>query len=97
MLPQISSPVHARSSPQIPHGAVLDRMRRYAESAGEFDLAVRLKPGFAEPINNLGVLYAHLGKIDEAARHFEAALKLQPDYVEARENLIRVMAHVRDS
>jgi len=58
------------------------------------DLIARLKPGFAMPINNLGVLQARLGRLEEARQSFEAALRLAPDYAEARENLARVRAQL---
>ncbi len=44
-------------------------------------------PDLAEPLNNLGVLYAQQGKFELAQQAFEKAVKVNPEHGPAQENL----------
>ncbi|MEF2145939.1 MAG: tetratricopeptide repeat protein [Desulfovibrionaceae bacterium] len=49
--------------------------------------ALELAPDSAEALNDLGAIYAHLGRRDKARACLEKALELQPDFPSARDNL----------
>ena len=55
-------------------------MARYQE-------AIRLRPGYAEAHNNLGVVLLQKDRIDEAIARFESALRIEPFYADAHNNL----------
>jgi Flp pilus assembly protein TadD len=44
-------------------------------------------PDSVQPLNNLGVALASLGRLDEAIAQFERALAIQPGFEDARRNL----------
>lgn len=50
-------------------------------------IALRLKPDFAEAYNNLGSAYGAKGLTDKAIEQFQIALKLKPEYADAHENI----------
>jgi tetratricopeptide (TPR) repeat protein len=64
----------------IARGAV-DEAARHAE------IALALRPDYAEARNNLGLVLASHGRIDEALGQYRQALGIQPDYAEAHNNL----------
>jgi Flp pilus assembly protein TadD len=42
-----------------------------------------LKPDFAEPHNNLGVVLQELGRLEQAEESYRQAIALKPNYAEA--------------
>lgn len=52
--------------------------------------ARNLDPSKAETHNNLGSVYADLGRLDEAKKAFEQALAIDPSLSDARQNLDRI-------
>jgi protein O-mannosyl-transferase len=57
------------------------------EAVGHAEIALTLKPDYAEARNNLGLALASRGRIDEALGQYRKALELQPEYAEAHNNL----------
>jgi Flp pilus assembly protein TadD len=64
---------------------------------GKFDAALphllratRLTPDSADSWNNLGVLYAKMGRFEEAQQALEKALDVNPDFERARASLEKV-------
>ena len=53
----------------------------------QYELALRLYPGYAEAHNNLGVAYQEKGHYEKAMKEYKTALRLKPDYAEAHANL----------
>jgi tetratricopeptide (TPR) repeat protein len=68
-------------------GNALQAQGRDDEALGEFETAVRLKPGSPENHCNLGVALANLNRMDEAISEFQAAAKLKPGYGPVHHNL----------
>jgi hypothetical protein len=52
---------------------------------------VRLKPGYAEAHNSLGIALAALGDPGAAAASYRRAVEIRPDYAEAQSNLGNVL------
>jgi tetratricopeptide (TPR) repeat protein len=48
---------------------------------------ISLKPDFAAPYNNLGIIYARHKQFDKALEAFSTAIRLNPNYVDAHNNL----------
>jgi Flp pilus assembly protein TadD len=67
-------------------GLALEEQKRFAEAAGAFRQALRVRPS-ATAHDELGRALAGQGQRDEAAGHYRQALVLQPDHVEALSNL----------
>ena len=61
----------------------------YYLAAWEFDNAIRLMPGQAEPLNNLGLVYASIDKQIDAVYFLAQARDLAPDNPEYVGNLAR--------
>jgi protein O-mannosyl-transferase len=57
------------------------------EAVGHAEIALTLKPDYAEARNNLGLALASRGRSDEALAQYRKALELQPEYAEAHNNL----------
>jgi Flp pilus assembly protein TadD len=51
---------------------------------------VELRPGYAEALNNLGVLFAREQKLVEAENEFTAAIKAEPKFDQSYLNLARL-------
>ena len=69
-------------------GSALEAEGRNQEAIVEFQMALRLKPDYAEPHNNLGNIYAALpGRSGEAIAQFQEALRLKPDSAVVHFNL----------
>jgi Flp pilus assembly protein TadD len=52
-----------------------------------FSRSLRLCPTDSWALNNRGVAYKQLGKVEKARRDFEKALKIDPGFKQARKNL----------
>ena len=52
-----------------------------------FTRVLELDPGHGEALNNRGVCWAKLGKLDAAETDFRAALEIDPASLAARRNL----------
>ncbi len=69
-------------------GVDLSHAGRLGEAVAEFEMALRLRPDYAEAQNNLGVALSQIPqRAPEALAHFQAAVRLNPDYADARFNL----------
>lgn len=68
------------------HGIVLKSLFRLDEALNAFDLALRIKPDYAEAHNNRGITLNDLGRKEEALRSYDQALHLKPDFAEAVNN-----------
>lgn len=68
-------------------GRVLIDRNRPELAAREFEQAIRIEPGYAEPYNNLGTLHARAGRLDEAVLNFAKAIEANPTYAHAYNNL----------
>jgi tetratricopeptide (TPR) repeat protein len=69
-------------------GSALEAEGRRPEAIMEFQAALRLKPDYAEPHNNLGNIYATLpGRSADAIAQYQEALRLKPDSAVAHFNL----------
>jgi tetratricopeptide (TPR) repeat protein len=62
------------------------------EAAGHVEIALALRPDYAEARNNFGLVLASRGRIDEALGQYRKALDLRPDYAEAHNNLGLLLA-----
>lgn len=81
-----------QKSPQKPRahqnlGIALFKAKRYSEAIESFNVALRLKPEFADVYFNLGLIYTDLKQLPEAIAAFERTIRIQPDYVIAHNNL----------
>jgi hypothetical protein len=56
------------------------------DALAEYEEALRLRPDFAEAVNNLGNTLRDLGRLDEAQAQFDRALSLKTDYIDAHWN-----------
>jgi tetratricopeptide (TPR) repeat protein len=68
-------------------GSLLRQAGKPEEAIHHYELALRIRPDFAEAHYNLGVTLARLNRFQEAIEHYEQALRLKPDFAEARYNL----------
>lgn len=71
-------------------GIVYYNTKRYYEAAWEFEYAMKLMPGKAEPRNNLGMVFEAALKLNDAAEWYEKALAIEPEAVHIKANLARV-------
>lgn len=68
-------------------GVVLAEQGRSNEAFDVFFALTQEHPEFAEPYNNLAVIYAARGEYERAREMLEAAIRANPDYATAYENL----------
>ncbi|MDP3105002.1 MAG: tetratricopeptide repeat protein [Candidatus Methanoperedens sp.] len=73
-------------------GIAYDRAEMYGNAIEEFNVALRLDPGYIEVLNNLAVTYHRMGLVDEAIEKLREALRLRPGYPEAHCNLGNIFA-----
>jgi len=64
------------------------------ESLEYFEKAVELAPNSAHFINDLGVTYLRLNKLDEAEKMFLKGLEVDPDHVDLQKNLEACEEHI---
>ena len=64
-------------------GNVKGELGQYAAAISDFDIAIRLKPDYAEAYNNRGAAKYLLGQHFAAISDFDIAIRLKPDYAEA--------------
>jgi len=76
-------------------GVALAKMDRTPEAIHEYQTALRIKPDYAEPHNNLAtILSRQPGRLPEAIAEAQEALRLKPDYPEALVNLGSFLAPI---
>lgn len=75
------SPVAAEAHLML--AGLLEQRSRLTEAEQEYRAALRLRPGSADVVNQLGVTLARQDRLDEAAETFRRALKLDPGHREA--------------
>ena len=69
-------------------GAALAQAGRTEEAIAEYQAALRIKPDYAEPHNNLAGIYSNWpGHLAEAIAEAQAAIRIRPDYAPAHVNL----------
>jgi tetratricopeptide (TPR) repeat protein len=69
-------------------GAALAKMDgRIPEAVAEYQAALRIKPDYAEPHNNLATILSRQGRMPEAIAEVQEALRIKPDYPDALVNL----------
>ena len=74
-------------------GVALARMGRTPEAIDEYQAALRLKPDYAEPHNNLATaLSRQPDRMPDAIAEVREALRIKPDYPEALVNLASFQA-----
>jgi tetratricopeptide (TPR) repeat protein len=60
---------------------------RGGEAVEHLEAALRIRPGYAEAENNLGLYLLRIDLCSAAVPHFENAIRIRPDMVEAHNNL----------
>jgi protein O-mannosyl-transferase len=65
---------------------------RLVEATRHFQMAIEIKPNYAEAYYNLGVVLDRQGKPGEAIDHYQKALEINPNHAEAHNNLGMVLA-----
>ncbi len=67
-------------------GNVKGELGQYAAAISDFDIAIRLKPDYAEAYNSRGLAKAELGQHAAAISDYDTAIRLKPDYALAYNN-----------
>ena len=67
-------------------GSIYTNRRQFDRAITDFNIAIRLKPDFAEFHYNRGFAYRRMGEYDKAVQNFSQAIRLKPDYVWAYGN-----------
>lgn len=70
-------------------GVLYFDQQRFYEAAWEFQYAARLMPKQPEPLNNLGLVFERVGKLDDAVTSYGRAVDLQPANPQFLGNLAR--------
>jgi predicted O-linked N-acetylglucosamine transferase (SPINDLY family) len=52
-----------------------------------YEAALRINPRFSQTLNNMGVIYTMIGRMDEGLHYCQLAIKYNPQYAEAHNNL----------
>ena len=73
-------------------GVILTRQGNVDEAIATFDRLSKDRPELPEPLNNLAVLYATLGRYEDSRKVLQRAIELEPRYGTAHENLGDVYA-----
>lgn len=77
----------AKARPHNNLAAILLQHGRLQEAADEFQMALKIKPDYADAHYNLGNAMVRQGKLQEGIYHFSKALHLRPRSVKALNNL----------
>lgn len=77
-------------------GLIAFNQERYCTAESSFREAIRLKPGYADALVNLGSTLQALGKLADAAGMLRKALRFQPDHVAALTNLGQFLVNIGD-
>ncbi|MGH8681737.1 MAG: tetratricopeptide repeat protein [Burkholderiales bacterium] len=90
---------HLALNPKDPRGrflkgVILAEQGRSDEARDAFFALTQDHPEFAEPYNNLAVLYAARGEYERARAMLESAIRVNPEYATAYENLGDVYARL---
>lgn len=73
--------------------ALIGTDREWSDEEVEcYQEALRLRPDYADALNNLAVVLRARGEVAEAAGHYQEALRLRPDYPEAHSNYAALLA-----
>lgn len=75
-------------------GLILVEQKRENEAIDVFVRLTQDNPEYAEPYNNLAVLYAARGNLEGARNALETAVRVNPKYITAQENLGDVYARL---
>ncbi|MGB8434286.1 MAG: tetratricopeptide repeat protein [Burkholderiales bacterium] len=75
-------------------GLILAEQNRESDAIDIFVRLTQDHPEYAEPYNNLAVLYAARGNLEGARNALEAAVRVNPKYITAQENLGDVYARL---
>ncbi|WP_416899676.1 MAG: tetratricopeptide repeat protein [Minwuia sp.] len=67
-------------------GNALEELREYEAAIRDYDLAVRIRPGYTDAIVNRGLTYRRMGDSDRAVEDYDLALTMDPDHRIARIN-----------
>jgi Flp pilus assembly protein TadD len=83
---------HLATNPKEPRGrflkgVILAEQGRDSEALEAFFMLTQDHPEFAEPYNNLAVIYAARGEYERARDMLRSAIRVKPDYATAYENL----------
>lgn len=68
-------------------GVVLDQQGHAIEAIGQYETALKIKPGYPEALKNIGVAFDHQGQLDKAEEFFQAALRQRPKFAAAHNGL----------
>jgi tetratricopeptide (TPR) repeat protein len=73
-------------------GIALVQLGRLPEAIRHWEMALHIKPNYAEAHYNLGIALEKQGHTPEAIGHYEQALQANPDFAPARDALARARA-----
>jgi Tfp pilus assembly protein PilF len=68
-------------------GTILSARGRTNDAVAQYQMALQIKPDYAQAHYNLGLALAGCGRFDEAIACYRKAVEIQPNYVEAHYNL----------
>ncbi len=93
-LPKMPIPIKNKSRQKQESSSALFQSALSAHLAGHLDEAERayrrtleIKPDYAAPLNNLGILLKDSKRLPEAEAAYRRALEIKPDYAEVHNNL----------
>ncbi len=67
-------------------GVALAGQEKFDKAIASYQRALKVKPDYADALNNLANALNNTGKFDEAIANYERALKINPDYPDAHFN-----------
>lgn len=78
-------------------GLKLANQQKYHEALTSFRLALRQRPGDPEIMEQMAVVYTHIGMPDEAIKFYEEAVKARQDSPAAHYGLAFLLLHRGDT